>query len=104
MSFFKQIFPFMKVKKKKEFSYIIKGVDPNTIWDIVGELGDGSFGKVYKVMSKFPEYGTKLHISCTLILSSYILLFQLFVHLIITSYINAFILRSFYIFLVFICT
>lgn len=39
----------MKVKKKKDFSYIIKGVDPNTIWDLVGELGDGSFGKVYKV-------------------------------------------------------
>lgn len=51
-SFFKQLFPFMKVKKKKEFSYIIKGVDPNTVWDLVGELGDGSFGKVYKVISR----------------------------------------------------
>jgi len=39
----------MKVKKKKEFSYIIRGVDPNTVWNLVGELGDGSFGKVYKV-------------------------------------------------------
>lgn len=48
-SFFKQLFPFMKVKKKKEFSYIIKDVDPNSVWEIVGELGDGSFGKVYKV-------------------------------------------------------
>lgn len=48
-SFFKQLFPFMKVKKKKEFSYIIRGVDPNTVWSLVGELGDGSFGKVYKV-------------------------------------------------------
>jgi len=51
-SFFKQLFPFMKVKKKKEFSYIIRGVDPNTIWSLVGELGDGSFGKVYKVRFK----------------------------------------------------
>ena len=51
-SFFKQLFPFMKVKKKKEFSYIIRGVDPNTIWSLVGELGDGSFGKVYKVRLK----------------------------------------------------
>ena len=42
----------MKVKKKKEFSYIIRGVDPNTIWSLVGELGDGSFGKVYKVRLK----------------------------------------------------
>lgn len=39
----------MKVKKKKEFSYIIKDVDPYTVWEIIGELGDGSFGKVYKV-------------------------------------------------------
>lgn len=50
----------MKVKKKKEFSYILKGVDPNTVWDLVGELGDGSFGKVYKVcctnfITKFRE-------------------------------------------------
>ncbi|KAL9984056.1 hypothetical protein ACROYT_G006312 [Oculina patagonica] len=51
-SFFKQLFPFMKVKKKKEFSYIIRGVDPYTIWNLVGELGDGSFGKVYKAERK----------------------------------------------------
>ncbi|CAH3162067.1 unnamed protein product, partial [Porites evermanni] len=51
-SFFKQLFPFMKVKKKKEFSYIIRGVDPNTVWNLVGELGDGSFGKVYKAERK----------------------------------------------------
>ena len=24
-------------------------VDPATLWDNVGELGDGAFGKVYKV-------------------------------------------------------
>lgn len=42
----------MKVKKKKEFSYIIRGVDPNSVWSLVGELGDGSFGKVYKVRLK----------------------------------------------------
>lgn len=42
----------MKVKKKKEFFYIICGVDFNIIWSFVGELGDGSFGKVYKVRLK----------------------------------------------------
>ena len=24
-------------------------VDPNLQWDFIGELGDGAFGKVYKV-------------------------------------------------------
>lgn len=46
----------MKVKKKKEFSYIIRGVDPHAHWEILGELGDGSFGKVYKVGMSFQIY------------------------------------------------
>ena len=36
-------------KKLKQFPFIKRGVDPNELWEIVGELGDGAFGKVYKV-------------------------------------------------------
>ena len=37
-------------KKKKVWNTNIKrDEDPSTIWEIVGELGDGAFGKVYKV-------------------------------------------------------
>ena len=59
MSFWKNIFPFSlsKTKKKKEYPNIILNVDPNTLWETTGELGDGSFGKVYKVCTEmFPIY------------------------------------------------
>ena len=35
-------------KKRKSFPHIKEGVDPLTFWEIVGELGDGAFGKVHK--------------------------------------------------------
>ena len=37
-------------KKVRHYQYIIRDADPSELWDIVGELGDGAFGKVYKVM------------------------------------------------------
>lgn len=37
-------------KKNKILNNIKRNIDPNTIWDIVCELGDGAFGKVYKVI------------------------------------------------------
>lgn len=37
-------------KKKKVFSNIRDNCDPAENWDMVGELGDGAFGKVkYRV-------------------------------------------------------
>ena len=36
-------------KKAAVFDFIKKDQDPGELWDIVGELGDGAFGKVYKV-------------------------------------------------------
>lgn len=36
-------------KKLKQYEHVSRDVNPNDIWEIVGELGDGAFGKVYKV-------------------------------------------------------
>ena len=38
-------------KKRKNFPHI-KESDPLQFWDIVGELGDGAFGKVHKARKK----------------------------------------------------
>ena len=35
-------------KKKSKFPLIKQDADPNELWENVGELGDGAFGKVYK--------------------------------------------------------
>ena len=52
-SFWSKIFK--PAQKKREYKNLTKGVDPNEIWEICGELGDGTFGKVYKVKSSiFP--------------------------------------------------
>lgn len=56
--------PTLEIKKKvKQYEHVHRDINPNDIWEIVGELGDGAFGKVYKVGS-----GTTCaaHICCSL--------------------------------------
>ena len=38
--------------KKKKHAQLIYDRDPAQIWERVGELGDGAFGKVYKARNK----------------------------------------------------
>lgn len=42
--------------KKKVFNHVKFDVNPEETWDIIGEVGDGAFGKVYKAKQK--ETGT----------------------------------------------
>uniref|UniRef100_A0A8C6WQG5 non-specific serine/threonine protein kinase n=1 Tax=Neogobius melanostomus TaxID=47308 RepID=A0A8C6WQG5_9GOBI len=54
MSFFnfRKIFKFGPDRKKKQYEHVHRDVNPEEIWDIIGELGDGAFGKVYKAQNK----------------------------------------------------
>lgn len=36
-------------RRSKEYEHVRRDLDPGEVWDVVGELGDGAFGKVYKV-------------------------------------------------------
>lgn len=52
MSFFnfRKIFKLGSDKKKKQYEHVHRDENPEEIWEIIGELGDGAFGKVYKVI------------------------------------------------------
>jgi STE20-like kinase len=39
-------------KKKRLYNHIRMDTDPADFWDMIGELGDGAFGKVYKAQNK----------------------------------------------------
>nr|XP_006138190.1 LOW QUALITY PROTEIN: serine/threonine-protein kinase 10 [Pelodiscus sinensis] len=43
---------FREKRRSKEFEHVRRDLDPNEVWEIVGELGDGAFGKVYKAKNK----------------------------------------------------
>uniref|UniRef100_A0A8D3CKN5 non-specific serine/threonine protein kinase n=1 Tax=Scophthalmus maximus TaxID=52904 RepID=A0A8D3CKN5_SCOMX len=54
MSFFnfRKIFKLGPDKRKKQYEHVHRDVNPEEIWEVVGELGDGAFGKVYKAQNK----------------------------------------------------
>ncbi|XP_010791133.1 serine/threonine-protein kinase 10 [Notothenia coriiceps] len=41
-----------KQKKVKQYEHVHRDINPNDLWEIIGELGDGAFGKVYKARNK----------------------------------------------------
>ncbi|XP_056385142.1 STE20-like serine/threonine-protein kinase isoform X2 [Hyla sarda] len=54
MSFFnfRKIFKLGGEKKKKQYEHVKRDQNPEEFWEIIGELGDGAFGKVYKAQNK----------------------------------------------------
>ncbi|XP_070699373.1 serine/threonine-protein kinase 10 [Pempheris klunzingeri] len=45
--------PTLEIKKKvKQYEHVHRDINPNDIWEIICELGDGAFGKVYKARNK----------------------------------------------------
>nr|XP_054516474.1 STE20-like serine/threonine-protein kinase isoform X4 [Pan troglodytes] len=54
MSFFnfRKIFKLGSEKKKKQYEHVKRDLNPEDFWEIIGELGDGAFGKVYKAQNK----------------------------------------------------
>ncbi|XP_040217774.1 STE20-like serine/threonine-protein kinase isoform X1 [Rana temporaria] len=54
MSFFnfRKIFKLGGEKKKKQYEHVKRDQNPEEVWEIIGELGDGAFGKVYKAQNK----------------------------------------------------
>ena len=50
MAFLKKLFQGASKGKKKEYPNITSGADPLEKWRKVGELGDGAFGTVFKVI------------------------------------------------------
>ncbi|XP_069733846.1 STE20-like serine/threonine-protein kinase [Phaenicophaeus curvirostris] len=53
MAFLRRLFGFSEKKKPPRwYEHIKRDVDPEEAWLVLGELGDGAFGKVFKVQHK----------------------------------------------------
>ncbi|NWI94075.1 SLK kinase, partial [Pitta sordida] len=54
MSFFnfRKIFKLGGEKKKKQYEHVKRDLNPEEFWEIIGELGDGAFGKVFNAQNK----------------------------------------------------
>uniref|UniRef100_A0A8C5N918 non-specific serine/threonine protein kinase n=1 Tax=Gouania willdenowi TaxID=441366 RepID=A0A8C5N918_GOUWI len=54
LSLFSKIFrlPTLEKRKLKQYEHVHRDINPNDLWEIIGELGDGAFGKVYKAKNK----------------------------------------------------
>lgn len=46
---FRKIFKLGTERKKRQYEHVRRDVNPEESWEMIGELGDGAFGKVYKV-------------------------------------------------------
>lgn len=56
MAFLRRLFGLSEKKKRppRWYEHIKRDVDPEETWLVLGELGDGAFGKVFKV-GKHPK-------------------------------------------------
>ncbi|XP_062452637.1 serine/threonine-protein kinase 10-like [Rhea pennata] len=53
MAFFRRFFRLGKEKKKpRRYENVRRDVNPEDVWLVLGELGDGAFGKVFKAQNK----------------------------------------------------
>ncbi|XP_037545549.1 STE20-like kinase b [Nematolebias whitei] len=49
---FRKIFKLGSEKKKKQYEHVRRDENPEEVWEMIGELGDGAFGKVFKAQNK----------------------------------------------------
>lgn len=56
MAFLRRLFGFSEKKKPlRRYEHVRRDVDPEEAWLVLGELGDGAFGKVFKVGESTPK-------------------------------------------------